>query len=89
MIKQTFFVTKYALTKGIEAVQGERPETDRMIAVRASHGQFAVYFWHGKDAFDTFTEAQKVAEAMRLHKIKSLKINLRTLENMRFETVRK
>lgn len=83
---QTYYVTRYALTKGIQEVQGERPEADRMIKVKPANGrQFAVFFWLAKDAFETFAEAQTAAEEMRLQKIKSLKLYLRTLEKKLFD----
>lgn len=78
------YVTKYALTEGIEVYDRKEPSNarDELIAVVNSKGM--VSYFHGKDWHLTQSEAQDRAEKMRVAKIASLRKSIDKLEKMTF-----
>lgn len=78
----TGYVTKYALTMGIEKVSLE--ETSEPGMVRVAGQGYSIYF-HGKDWWRTREEAVKRAEEMREAKIKSLLKALDKIKKIDFE----
>lgn len=75
--KITAWVTKYALTTGIEKVEGEADDN------HLRYDKYGSAF--GNDWHRTRDAAVKRAEEMRLKKIASVKKQLEKLEKMRFE----
>lgn len=78
------FLTKYALSSGIEEVELIREfKVDNMkfVYVKDKHGSYKI----GSEAFFTKEDAIKQAEIMRLKKIESLKKQIKKLENLKFE----
>lgn len=83
-MKQAYYVTKYALTRGI---------TEDLLEVGSTTSEYAYGIGDlrhmqcliGRDCFLDRAEAVKAAEALRLAKIKSLKVQIAKLEAMRFE----
>jgi len=75
------FVTKYALSVGIQSMDAEIDINTRMIAVR---DRGYVKYFHGTDWHLTLEEAKKKAETMRQRKIASLKKQIEKLENIHF-----
>lgn len=78
------FLTKYALSSGIEEVELTREfKVDNMkfVYVKDKHGSYKI----GSEAFFTKEDAIKQAEKMRLKKIESLKKQIKKLESLKFE----
>ena len=80
------YITKYALTKGIEEKEVEicsdiDENMVKVIGVRFSE----CYFGEGNQWHRTLQSAIKRAEEMRIKKINSLKKQITKLENMKFE----
>lgn len=75
--KITAWVTRYALTTGIEMVDG-KTDGDGYL----SYGEYS--YASGNDWHHTREAAVKRAEEMRLKKIASVKKQLEKLEKMRF-----
>lgn len=83
-MKQTFFITKYALTKGIteDVLDVSSPASEYAYGTGdLRHMQCKIR----RDCFHDRGDAVKAAEAMRLAKIKTLKAQIAKLEAMRFE----
>jgi hypothetical protein len=80
------YITKYALTTGIEIANGEVCEdtSTNMISVESEAGYSNRYF-HGLDWHRTLEAALKRANQMRAAKIASLKKKIVKLENMTFD----
>lgn len=83
------WITKYALTKGIEKADGNRcTSSDDMISVVYTHGNWdTIVYYHGKNTKEWHTtreSAETRAEAMRLAKIASVKKKLAKLEKLSF-----
>lgn len=80
------YVTKYALTEGIEVYERKEPSDDLngMITVVNSKAMNKVSYFHGKDWHLTQSEAQDRAEIMRVAKIASLRKSIDKLEKMTF-----
>lgn len=76
----TAWITKYALTKGIQEVEG-KTDGDGYL----SYGKYDYNHAFRKEWYRTREAAIKRAEEMRLKKIASLKKQLKKLEKMRFE----
>ena len=81
-MSKTYYLTKYALTQGIEEVKTDDTPNE--------HGYFNVaghYFSFrlGKDLCETVPDAIKRAEQMRTAKIASLKKSIAKLEQMEFK----
>ena len=86
--EETFFVTKYALTDGIQKVKGELPLAGNgsMLAVKQSGTTIPMYYHgEGKDWHRTRDQAVKRAEEMRLKKIKSLEKNIEKMKRLKFQ----
>ena len=81
-----FFVTKYALTSGIQKVEAEEVGHD-MLRQRASNGFDSYYHSEGRDWHRTMDAAIAKAEASRLAKIASLKKQIAKLEKLTFPGV--
>lgn len=79
--KITAWVTKYALTEGIQEVSGEvcHPISSSML----KFGKYGTA--HGKDWHRNKEEALKRAEEMRVAKIASLKRSIARIEAMKFD----
>lgn len=76
----TMFVTKYALTAGIQPRDDLREDKDGYV-----HGKIGVeMFKLGRDVFRTRDEAVKAAEAAREKKISSLQEQIRKLNKLTF-----
>lgn len=79
------FITKYALTKGIQEVKANItkswPDNVRFASVYGFYTDFVV----GRNAFIDKSEAVKQAEKMRLKRIESLKKQIKKLEDLKFE----
>ena len=78
------YVTKYALTLGIKAVECEEGDSGRLYP---KEGQ-CFHRWTGlklgKDAHKTYDEAVKAAEAMVLKKVAALEKQAMKLRKMKF-----
>lgn len=83
--KDTFWVTKYALTSGIMEVQAEW-DSDRpqMITWGERSAASIMQFAHGNDWHRLEVDAKNRAEQLRKKKIASLKKQLARLEAMKF-----
>lgn len=82
------YVTKYALTKGIqERVMNvvKLDFDDNIYYARALESFDWTSFRIGTEAFLTKEEAIKKAEKMRIRKIKSLKKQIEKLDKLKFE----
>lgn len=76
-----FYVTKYALSGGIQRVTGKLTNDGQYVTYEP-HG-FARY---GRDAFINSMEAQADAEKRRVAKIASLRKQIAKLEKLTFAT---
>lgn len=80
----TYYISKYALTKGVYAVETDEPLFEgRMVVVRQKYGD-AYYHNEGQDWHRTREAANAKAEQMRIKKIGALKKQIVKLEAMRF-----
>ena len=84
----TAWVTKYALTTGVEELSAEVPKSEysnpdgKMIKVMNT--KYSIYY-HGKDWHRTPEAALARAEEMRIAKLASLRKKIAKLEAMKFE----
>lgn len=76
------WISKYALTAGIEKADGELSDTGYFYRSSGYWPSFKV----GRDAHATLEEANASAEAARVKKIKSLKKQIEALEKLQFTT---
>lgn len=76
------YVTKYALTKGIEEVEVEETHTPTMVATKGPYSQ--CFHGEGKDWHRQKWQAVARANQMRNKKIESLKKLIVKLEKMSF-----
>lgn len=85
MIKQEYWVVKYALSFGIQKVIG-RVEGSMLIA-DDEKGLNRVSMYHGrnKDWCDNIDDAIRLANSMKEKKIESLKKQIQKLEKLDFE----
>ncbi len=86
-MSKTYFMTNYALTKGIKPMKCVDEYSAEMGSGRhyvklAGIGLY--WFEVGKDAHETEAAAKAAAESMRLKKIASLKKQIAKLEAMKF-----
>lgn len=72
------YITKYALTQGIQEEEARTSHIDSMVSV----GKWNHY--HGNDWHRDFDSAKQRAEQMRINKIESVRKSLKKLENMIF-----
>ena len=83
---ETFYITKHALTQGIEKEQGRVCEAGGGSMIECHPvGYSAYYHGEGREWHRTREAAIKKAEEMRLAKIKSIKKSLAKMEALRFE----
>lgn len=81
-MKVKAYITKYALTKGIEVVDGiTAKECPEMLTVTA--GAYRSHY-HGDDWHTTPEAAIKRAELMRKNKVNSLKKSLAAVRDVKF-----
>lgn len=79
------FVTKYAMSDGIQELEGEWDEKDPEF-FRVASGYFTQYFHgEGREFHKTRESAVKVANAMKSKRIKSLEKSLAAAKSMTFE----
>ena len=79
-----FYVTKYALTAGIQEVEAEEPtEHAGMLSVKVRGGAMH-YHGEGKDWHRTHESAVARAEKMRYKKLASLSKRVVELTNLKF-----
>lgn len=76
------WISKYALTAGIEKADGKVSEAGYFYKNSGSYSGFKV----GRDAHATLDEANAAAEAARVKKIKSLKKQIEALGKLQFTT---
>lgn len=78
------WITKYALTDGIYAVEAQATHSERMVVfTRGESGN--TQYAHGHDWHKTQESALARAEEIRAKRIKSLKKSLAELEKMEFK----
>ncbi len=79
------YITKYALTSGIYVVDGAiAGHNQGMFCVDRSATTLAQYF-HGNDWHTTWESAEAQAYSMAERKLKSLRKQLKKLEDMEFK----
>ena len=78
------YVTKYALTEGILTMEAEPCHVVTMIEVKPKGNGFSQYF-HNREWHTDLEAAKARAEEMRQNKIKSVKKQLKRLEEMEIE----
>jgi hypothetical protein len=79
-----YWVTKYALSRGIYTIDGKPTTTDPNRIMRVSNKLYS-WFSLGKDCFETAEEAIAAAEKMRSKKIKSLNDQAKKIASIDFE----
>ena len=79
------FITKYALTDGIQEREGELEDGGKFAAVKSRGFSWNDHYPIGKEAFIVRSDAVSDADARRLKKIKSLQSQIKKLETMRFQ----
>lgn len=84
-IKQTIYVTKYALTEEIKKHEAEINQDYPQLATM--EGMWVGLYGEGKQWHRTLESAKKWAEQMRINKIASLKKSLSKMEGMDFSKV--
>lgn len=80
-IKITVYLSKYALTSGIEKYEANGTCGDDYVRIHDAWNLMKM----GRDCFKSFAEAQKDAEKRRIKKIASLKKSITKLEKLTFE----
>lgn len=75
------FITKYALTLGIEEVEASLYAEGRAV----SYGQYGSAHGEGTNWHKTMEGAKKRAEEMRVNKIASLRNRIAKLEKLSFQ----
>ncbi|MDU4943872.1 MAG: hypothetical protein E6X23_20430 [Mixta calida] len=78
------YVTKYALTSGIFAVEADVEES-RKIASYKQPASYFVEYVHGNDFHLTQEAAVARAEEMRIKKLQSLDKKIKQISAMKFE----
>jgi hypothetical protein len=79
------YITRFALTNGIEEVDGKVADTQpTMFVYRTEESRLANMYAHGNDWHKTYEAAVARAEVMRSKKIASLKKSLAKLEALVF-----
>lgn len=79
-----YWITKYALSEGIIAIDGEAPHADGYASVKVPGASYHQLFKVGGTAFLTEGEAKADAEKTRIRRIASLKKQIAKLEKLRF-----
>lgn len=84
----TWYITKYALSGGIKAIEGKAEPSTFDPTVQLVRGVGGWGYHHaGRDVFDTLDAAIADAEARRVKKIASLKKQITKLEKADFSQV--
>lgn len=83
-MERKVYITKYALTAGIEEIEAEIKDFGNGHLMAFANGIYPSYRV-GSEAFYTLEAALKNAEERRIKKIKSLKKQINKLENLKFE----
>ncbi len=78
------WITRYALTSGIEEVEAELSHNDTMATYGKENGAYTQYA-HNNDFHKTKEAAILWAEKMRLKKIASLQTSIEKMQMLRFE----
>ncbi len=76
------YITKYALTSGIEYIEASKAEFSPSMVTSASN---SMCHFHGDEWHTSFQSAKAKAESMRDNRIKSLNKQLNKLHAMKFE----
>lgn len=81
------WITKYALTKGIYSLEVEKSHiTDSdLVSYRTDSSMGCTEYFHKKDYSHTKEEAVKIAEEMRIRKLKSLDKQIKKISALKFE----
>ena len=87
LIGKTFYVTRYALSKGILKVSVKRIFQGKSIIVNISDEMYAVVMNPKTDGSTSLDEAISMAERMKQRKIKSLQQQINRLEQLNFTEV--
>ena len=82
MSSKSYWLSKYALSEGVQACDGVELDTNDQTIKLAGYGWN--YFKLGRDVHESESAAKKAAEDMRLKKIASLKKQIAKLEKMSF-----
>jgi hypothetical protein len=82
-----YYITRYALTSGIEIVDAEISNvSSNMISNKSDTSSYRrPFYFHKPFWHETYKEALKHAEVMRIKKIISLKKQLAKYENLTFK----
>ena len=78
------WITRYALTSGIEEVEAELSHNDTMATYGKGNGAYTQYD-HNNDFHKTKEAAILWAEKMRIDKIASLQKSIEKMQKLRFE----
>ena len=81
---EKFWISKYALSKGIIEVNAEISENSDQIIKCYIEGYHMTFFGENKEWHRTWEEAFEMAEKRRDKRIASLKKQLKTLEQLKF-----
>lgn len=81
------YITKYALTSGIDEVECSQFNMNSGTIHYKLPGSHFTQYAHGKDWRGTMAEAEIRAEEMRVKKIASLKKSIAKLEKLNFTEV--
>lgn len=78
------YVTKYALTKGILKVEARKAlVSEEVYGARLTENHLESLYRIGEEIFLDLEEAKKNAEERRIKKIKSLKKQIKKMENLK------
>lgn len=86
---ETFYVTKYALSKGIIGVEGRVCDRGSMLEAQWPGGLNGRMLFHGKDWHRYFGDAQAFAKKRRDEKLESLEKQIKRLERLTFNDLGK
>lgn len=84
---KTYYITKYALTKGILEVEGVVEEKGYMSPPLYAKGHYG--YFYKPDYHETLEEAIKQACTMRIEKVKSLEKQIEKLQTKDLTKVKK
>lgn len=78
------YVTKYALTKGIQEMEAESVNENRSMAIVKIHGRLTQYFFNKEYHFSK-EEAVEQADLMLKNRISSLEKQIAKLKKLNFK----
>lgn len=81
----TYYVTKYALSKGIQKIETDEIFCSSLIRYYAPGSYTPQHFTLGRDIFDNFEAAKIQAEVMRQRKIITYQKGIRKMAALVFE----